>query len=528
MLIGSSGGGTATLGHTEPAEFIQTIVNELKKIDGAIVSLDEVVFVSLDNGKGMDSSDEKDPASRFHLSGEMHHIYRGSLKEINCRVLELDTRISKDIQDGKFEGLISVSCKPALFAKTLNAAAARELPLTGTGGTSLSAISSTYGVKLVGNAGGSVATTPLTKAISFTHALAQTLSLSYRPWTIGSSKNLPTWRSVLNSSLPAFWGVMLCKRLLIQWRAEDWLPNATLLIDILESYALPIVCAVAMANSRRSSPGVVMGAVIAGSACHKTVLGGLLAGWFVSLFEERLLYLCILYGNLPATMTNLLTTGFVGVIVAGFMTPLGPYLASATELMRGCIAVLLEPCDDEQVHEALRLATLSMIGSVFCYGSKVGWYHSIYLPVILIEMEVGDAAVFGCIDQLTLVLVGAGICSATLFWAVASGKMEDRSLVTRGLLINLLCGDFIEVCYPIMEQDPIVNFGGYLASACSTCILSIDCKSSAYLPVPIALWLADDWELTILAFSVAFGISFLSTLASAILTTMRSHRTKND
>jgi hypothetical protein len=65
-----------------------------------------------------------------------------------------------------------------------------------------------------------------------------------------------------------------------------------------------------------------MGSVLAASACRKTILRGMFAGWLVSFFEERLLHLCILSWNIPATMINLLTSGFVGAFIAVLLSPL--------------------------------------------------------------------------------------------------------------------------------------------------------------------------------------------------------------
>jgi hypothetical protein len=36
-----------------------------------------------------------------------------------------------------------------------------------------------------------------------------------------------------------------------------------------------------------------------------------------------------------------------------------------------------------------------MIGCLFCYSSKVDWYHSIFFPIIIIEMENGEASISG-------------------------------------------------------------------------------------------------------------------------------------
>jgi hypothetical protein len=109
--------------------------------------------------------------------------------------------------------------------------------------------------------------------------------------------------------------------------------------------------------------------------------------------------------------------------------------------------------------------------------------------------------------------VSAGICAGVLL----TGSAEDAPLAKRGLAINLSCGDFIEACYPIMEQYPLVNAAGYLASACSVAMLSSSCKSSAYLPFPIALWLAEDWIELFVSSLLAMGIPFVATVANNVI-----------
>lgn len=518
-LIGSSGGGTATLGHTKPIDFIRIIENELGKIDDSVVVLSEAIFVALDGGKGMDGASASDSATLFHVYAGNQVISHGTLAEINNNVEGLQEKLAKRIEDEQVNGLICVSCKSSLFRETLTLAAKKDVPVTGTGGTSLSMLSSEYDIELVGNAGGSVATTPLTKAISFSHALAQSWGLSYRPWLKKGQieGTFPSWRSVLNSTLPAFWAVALCKRAVQQLGTTFDLGEMTLFLEVLESYSLPMCCAVVMANSRSASPSVLMGSIIAASACRETILGGLLAGWLTTVVEEQFLYLCILRWNIPATMTNLLTTGFVGAICALVLKPISFYLATLSETVRLLVATLFTTQTDTSL-ESARLLTASLLGSTFCYGSKVGWYHSFLLPLILIEMEKGDPAFLGAMDQLTLVLVCAGICLAV--W-VSSLTFEcgvsDVSLIRRGLLINLTCGDFIEACYPLMEENPILKFGGYLASACSVALLSSECKSSAYLPFPVSIWFAEDWKHFAFTCAISFGLSFGLTVVGLLL-----------
>ena len=66
-LIGSSGGGTATLGHTNPIQLLTTIHNELLNIcdgDGnkevVCIGLSHAIFVSLIDGGGFDSIRSED------------------------------------------------------------------------------------------------------------------------------------------------------------------------------------------------------------------------------------------------------------------------------------------------------------------------------------------------------------------------------------------------------------------------------------------------------------------------------------
>ena len=136
--------------------------------------------------------------------------------------------------------------------------------------------------------------------------------------------------------------------------------------------------------------------------------------------------------------------------------------------------------------------------------------HSIFLPIILVEMEIGDASMLGALDFLTLVLVSAGICLGIIL----TGSTEERSLARRGITTNLLCGDFIEVCYPHMEKHYLVNISGYVASSVSVAVLTGGCRSSAYMPFPVAIWLANDQKQFLIASTIAFLIPFIATISN--------------
>jgi hypothetical protein len=130
-------------------------------------------------------------------------------------------------------------------------------------------------------------------------------------------------------------------------------------------------------------------------------------------------------------------------------------------------------------------------------------------------MEVGDASMLGSCDLLTLVLVCAGICCGRVILS-RNLQAEGSRLAIRGLTFNLLCGDFIEACYPYMKEHVGVSMSGYLASAISVGLLNSDCKSSAYLPFPVAVWLADDWRTLLVASIFAFVVPFMVTVLTEV------------
>lgn len=381
VLIGSSGGGTATLGHTKTSDFVKLIDDHLHSIgnESSRVTLSTVLFVSLDSGTGFDSVSGDESASLLVIQdgASKQATYHDTLDGINEMVKEFEKSTAVGIEEGKVHGLILVSCKPSLVSNILRAAAKRKIPVTGTGGSSLAAATTEFKIRLIGNSGGSVGTTPETKSISFASALSKDWNLEYNPWKSKSTKpHPPSWKSVLNSCLPGFWSIALFKRLILTTPVlGGWLPEGDRerLIFVIESYALPMLCAVIMATSRRNVETVQMSAVLAASACYKTIFGGLIAGWLVALFEEHLLYTSILYWKLPATATNLITGGLVGVFTATLMAPICPYLRMMTELYRNISISYLWDLSGNHINDYVHLIASSILGFLFCLGSKLGW-----------------------------------------------------------------------------------------------------------------------------------------------------------
>lgn len=100
-----------------------------------------------------------------------------------------------------------------------------------------------------------------------------------------------------------------------------------------------------------------------------------------------------------------------------------------------------------------------------------------------------------------------GLCAAHL---LRPKYQTDIPLARRGLRINLCFGDFIEAAYPFMERCGWCNAGGYIGSALSGAVLAVvGVRSSAYLPLPLAVAICDEPLWLAAATSAAFFPAFL-------------------
>lgn len=525
VVIGSSGGGTATLGHTDPVELLTAIHRELGRIQTSSepLGISYALFVSCP--KSLDSVNDNDTYATLWTVGissdttnepvfNVKPVLSAPLKDVNQNVEKLSSFISSRLEVEKIKGCISISSDPSgVNLELFQAIAKHGIPVTGSGGTSLSKASTINGLRFVGNIGGSVATTTYTRAVSFCHALATEWNEDYHPYNksrndpFGVDVDRPGIRSILEACLPAF--IMNCI-------ACEFLSRFGVLSHQLETqlryHVLPTISAVVTTTSLspEHKSTSIMSAVIASVSCRGSVLSGLLAGWLVSFLLGEALFLCIKL-KIPATMTNIVLGGFIGIIIAlGLeLTGISQVLSQCTEVLRNIIKANIF------IQENGGISGYGfLMGCIFVYGSKVGWYHSILLPVILLEMELGHPSIWGAIDECTLVLVSAGICAANVL-------TKKTALSMRGLLINLTCGDFIEVAYKDMDESKVVNLFAYLAGGISTEILYLkrpqDVLSSAYLPFPVSIMLAKDTSRISLAMFSAFSISFIGILVKSLL-----------
>ncbi|KAL7542437.1 hypothetical protein ACHAWF_007179 [Thalassiosira exigua] len=691
-LIGSSGGGTATLGHTDPVALLTTVHRELLRVVDADASDDRrvctgishAIFVSLCDGSGFDAVRENDwmpggteeegagPMAALYVVGlsssvkgapfSVTRVDVGPLTRINRLARELDAKLGRLIEQSqntrnKIAGMISLSSEPTVIHSESLSACKRldghDFPIVGSGGTSLSRIASIYDLRIVGNSGGSVASTSLTKARGWAMGLANEWGMTYdasmdpgpidrkrdgdvlrdEPESeVSNSNPKPTLKSIMEAALPTFLFVSIARHALCSFTsAEDacvWDKQREHSEDVvfhttshaLQHIVIGTTCCILAATSRSSSSDarngkedqstLLMSATTAGvlasasasqaspssydGSAGGSALAGLLSGALIPFVLSKVSDCCVRY-NVTATMTNVLCGGGVGMLVGTLMHISG--VAHGLGLLTGVIRCLLRwteltppqndctlslswhtlaPCSMEKMlfpflrylqerwsatvprptsflHAfpmfegqggrcSLELHQNSLpvptglgfiLGCMFVYGSKYGAYHSLFLPLILLEMDAadvgGEASLLGAIDECTLVLVCAGICAANLLqpptserekWTRVGGEGGGggggaRSLSLQALRTNILCGDFIEAAYPSMDRSKLVNGAAYLAAGISTeIIVQRRVLSSAYLPLPLAIWISNDrWGMAAATF-VAFAITFIGTLVS--------------
>ena len=618
VLIGSSGGGTATLGHTNPVELLETVHKELRRLGsdekGQCIGLSHAIFVSLCNGSGFDSIQKENwlprnnsnaenggPIAKLYSVGFHNdnvdnqeqetterlnvHTLTGPLPAINFKAKQLDAKLSKILHNNN--ALISVSSEPTnIHAESLRSCSRLSIPVTGSGGTSISNIAELYNLPII-RAQGSVASTTVTKSRGWAMGLALVWRMTYDyivddirdNTTQGEDAGgetatpLPSLKSILESTLPSFLFVCIFLRFFNGGTAMN---NTTMKIEYCLRYYVPgISCSILAATSRDSSSthrssqdlsttllssalaGVLSSASSQLDDIHEggSALAGLLAGSLVPLALSFVSNLCVKH-NVTATMTNLVCGGGVGMIVGMIMHwSSTAYVLSvftgwvrclirwkqismpetnilvktiANALMRiqlawndfassASMAKFIHATTDVSSNEFLPIprGLGFLIGCIFVYGSKIGWYHSIFLPLIMLEMDSSTreeaASLLGAIDECTLVMVCAGICAGNLASSRRHGG--NKSLSWQALKTNILCGDFIEACYPSMEKSRLVNAFAYLAAGTSTeIIVRQRVLSSAYVPLPISVLISNDRWGMIAASSVSFGISFVGSL----------------
>lgn len=507
-ILASSGGNLRSHGGNDPA---MLILDTLRQINAAGLELAEVQFVSA--GSSMDGVTQSTPAELWGLNGNRPEVVAsGPLSEVNATAREEDARIAGLIDAGEIGALILMSCDPTDTNSLAIAAAVRKgIPAAGTGGTSIAKAQS-LGVNMVG-ASGTTGTNSTTRAVAYVSALAKSLGVKYRPVLGGSSPgttppNEAAWkritiRGIMVGSIPAF----ISLALILAFSKIPGLGALTPVFDLMIA-SLPIVVAAVAARkiSGLDEVGLVAGAVAGILSAPGGLLGGLVGGILAGLLASFLIK-WTLARRFPATTANIVTGALSGLLpglLVYFL--LAPFTALLGDGVKAGIewALVVSPI------LAGALAGLAMWPALMS-----GVYHSVILPLVLLEMGQKGHSFFGGIDMVALVVVSLGINVANVIRPRTSG---ERALAGSGAAVNFFFGTFVESAYPFMFGDRKVFATALLAATAGGAVAGMSAvEATAYLPVFVAPFVSTSVTGIVVAMLVAFGLALGLTLLANIL-----------
>jgi fructose-specific phosphotransferase system IIC component len=377
------------------------------------------------------------------------------------------------------------------------------------------------GVQFVA-ASGTTGTTSSTRAVSYVSGLARHWKVKYRPRLGGSSTGSgaaadePAWkrisiRGIMVGSIPAF----ISLALLLAFSKIPFLEGLTPAFDLMIA-GLPVVVSAVAARkiSGLDEVGMVAGAVAGILAQEGGILGGLVSGILSGLLAGAIIKRCLAW-SFPATTANIVTGALAGLIpgllvyfvLAPFTSLLGDWVGDGIAW-----AVTFSPI------LAGALAGLAMWPAIIG-----GVYHSVILPLVLLEMGQKGHSFFGAVDMAALVIVSLGI---TLANAIKPRTSGERALAGSGSAVNFFFGTFAEASYPFMFGDKKVFGAALLAATAGGAVVGLTgTEATAYLPAFVAPFIATNSFGLVAAMATSFTIAFLLTFL-ANLSALRSARAR--
>ncbi|WP_141432751.1 PTS sugar transporter [Bacillus sp. 03113] len=507
VVIGSSGGNLFNLGGANPNKLLQEI---LMQSGAAGLRIANIQFIAAT--ESMDKAKETTKAALYSLNEENPvEMFQGTLAETNLEAANLDALIAERIKNGEIDGIISMSIDPNGANKEVIAAAIeKNVPIVGTGGTSMALITS-QGANVIA-ASGTTGTTNRTRAISFISSLCKLWGMKFNP-IIGAPsektnssnshvlKNINI-RGIMVSSLPGF----IAMALILALSQIPALKGLSEVFDIMIN-ALPVMLAVIAAKQVSDLDEVsIIAGVVAGVLSVKGgmiggIIGGIGAGILVQFFFSK----CIQW-RFPMTTVNIVAGGISGLISGLIVFYLiGPVALQAGNLIKAVLeqAVAFNPI------------VAGLLAGILIWPAILGGvYHAAILPIVLLEMEKTGNSFLGAVDMVGLVMVAAGINLANI---IAPRDKGEATVATPGFLINMGFGTFVESAYPFMFSNKIV-FGGALISAGlgGALVGLFNVRGTAYVPSFTAPLLSNN--------ITGFIISMIAPMLCAFLITFVANR----
>ena len=511
-VIGSSGGNLYRQGGDDP----KAMIREIKvQAEAAGMELAFVQFIGAN--ASMDNISADASAKLYALAdGAAEAVLEGTLAEMNQAAGDYDEKLAKMIEEEQIDAVVILSCDPkGVNNKSLTAAAAKKIPVAGTGGTSV-ANAQSMGCNVI-SASGTTGTTNRTRAIAFVSAFAKEWKVKYSP-IIGSSgqkmQEGNVWkrinlRGIMMTSLPGFIAMALCLAL-------GKIPAFAALEEVFNTLVgiIPVILAAIAAKqvSGLDEVGVVAGIIAGTMSTDGGLIGGLAAGIIAGILAYYIIKFCLSH-KFPGTTANICAGGLSGLI-AGFV---GMFLIAPVSLwlgnsIKGIIdaALAFNP-----------ILAGAVAGFAIWFAIMGGVYHAAILPIVLLEMEATGNSFLGAIDMCGLVLGCAGVLLANIVKPRSKG---DVATSIPGLCINLFFGTFVEAAYPFMFSSKKVFASTILSATISGAFVgALGVKCTAYVPTFIAPTLANEGKglAMVICMLIAVGTAFVFTLLSNISETKK-------
>ncbi len=476
-VIGSSGGNLFYQGGNNPEEML----GELKaQAQVAKIKIGFVQYIQASRTMDNISLDTKAKLIGLGENDELIASVMQALSEINNLAHKSDELLAGMIMTGEIDGLILMSCDPEGANKmALKAAVTMNIPVAGTGGTSMAQVQALGGNVIATS--GTTGTTNRTRAISAITAFAKQWGLKYRPvigTNIKGDQGLAAlWKQIsihgiMMAAMPAFIALSLVSALVRIPMFEQFSPVFTLM-----RYALPVIIAAIGAKqvSGLDEIGIISG-VIAGILLGEGgIIGGLIVGIIAGILANLIIAISVRF-QVPGTTANIAAGGISGLVAgAGGFGLITPWSAQLADWIRSLLNLAFLDYG---------LLTGAILGFIIWYAIIKGVYHAVILPLIMLEMEATGFSFVGCIDMFCLVVVCAGIQLGNI---IKPRQQFEREVSKRNLLINLVFGTYVEAAYPYILSNRKM-FAGTIGAAtlAGLAVGYLGIKSTAYVPVILA------------------------------------------
>ncbi|SHF16576.1 Phosphotransferase system IIC components, glucose/maltose/N-acetylglucosamine-specific [Seinonella peptonophila] len=508
-IIGSSGGNLFQSGGNLPEQLLNEM---LKQCQAAELEIKEVQFIAAT--ASMDQVKETTSGRLYRFDSIQQNVIEmvhGTLKEVNQQARTMDQKIAELIDAGEIDGLIMMSADPrGVNQKTVQAAAGKQIPIVGTGGTSMSLVTAA-GANVIATSG-TTGTTNRTRAISFISSLSKHWQLKYRPVIGTTAKNemnqsqLPWQRIRLQGMMMAALPGFIALALILALSKIPGLQALAPIFDLLIK-ALPIMLAAIAARqiSGLDEIATVAGILAGVLSVDGGIIGGMIGGIVAGLLLTYLFQLTVRW-NFPATTVNIIAGSFAGLL-AGLLGKflIAPAALEIGKLIRSTIEILIHFSP---------VAAGAVAGLLIWPAILGGVYHAAILPIVLLEMEKTGHSFLGAVDMTGLVMVSAGITLANI---IVPKKKSDVAAASPGFLINMGFGTFVEAAYPFMFSNRIVFAGAIFSAGFAGMLVGLfDVRGTAYVPSFTAPFLSNHpW---------GFVIAMLGGLLSAFIITAIANR----